>query len=107
MHEKWKGVTLEQLLTNRGGAPEEPPGDVWQRAWQQRGNELSQRLDFVRGIVRKGPAYEPGSRTEYSNQGFTIAGAMMEQLARKPFDVLLREKVFEPLGIQTAGLGGG
>jgi CubicO group peptidase (beta-lactamase class C family) len=105
LDEHWKPVTIEQLLTNRGGAPGEPPGDVWQRAWQQRGTELSQRLDFTRALVRRAPAYPPGSRTEYSNQGYAIAGAMIERLSGKPFDALLREKVFEPLGIRSAGFG--
>src|SRR5690606_16090689 len=42
---------------------------------------------------------------EYSNAGFTIAGAMLEQATGKPFGELLTEHLFEPLGMSSAGFG--
>jgi CubicO group peptidase (beta-lactamase class C family) len=106
LRDGWEKVTLEQLLTNRSGAPHEAPADVWSLAWQRRGSELEQRMAFVRGILAKPPEAEPGTKYIYSNQGFTIAGLMLERVAKKPFEDLLREKVFAPLGMKSAGFGG-
>jgi len=105
MHASWRGLTLEQLLTQRTGAPKDPPREAWMRAWQQRGTEVEQRLAFIRGftvVPTEGPA---GADFAYSNQNYTLAGAMLERLAGKPCGDLLREKVFAPLGMKSAGFG--
>jgi CubicO group peptidase (beta-lactamase class C family) len=106
LRDGWEKVTLEQLLTNRSGAPPEAYAEVWSQAWQRRGSDLAQRQAFVRGILARPPVAEPGTKYLYSNQGFTIAGLMLEQAAGKPFEELLREKVFAPLGMKSAGFGG-
>jgi len=102
----WRDVTLEQLLVQRSGAPGEAPPDLWQAAWQQRGSEVNQRLAFVTGLVTRPTEAPAGSKFIYSNQGYTLAGAMLERLGKKPFDQLLREKLFTPLGMKSAGFGG-
>lgn len=105
MNDAWKAVTLEQLLTNRSGAPSDPPEDLWQTAWKQSGSPASQRMDFVRGLVERAPEAPPGTKFIYSNQGYTIAGAMLEKAAGKPFEKLMTERLFVPLGLKTAGFG--
>ncbi len=105
MNDAWKAVTLEQLLTNRSGAPGEPPAELWQAAWKQTGSPTNQRMDFVRGLVERPPEAPPGTKYIYSNQGFAIAGAMLEKVAGKPFEKLMAERLFTPLGLKTAGFG--
>src|SRR5262249_53703034 len=41
----------------------------------------------------------------YSNQGFTIAGAMLEELTHKTWEELIRKELFEPLHMSSAGFG--
>ena len=41
----------------------------------------------------------------YSSFGYMIAGAMAERLTGKSWEVLMQERLFEPLGITTAGFG--
>src|SRR5688572_7482471 len=44
MHAQYHGVTLEQLLTNRGGAPGELSKDqLWGKLWQHKGTPTSAR----------------------------------------------------------------
>jgi CubicO group peptidase (beta-lactamase class C family) len=102
---RWEAVTLEQLLTNRAGAPNQPPAKVWQAAWTATGSPVQQRLSFARGWLREKPEAEPGTKHIYSNQGFSLAGAMLERIGRKPYEVLVREKIFAPLGMKSAGFG--
>lgn len=41
----------------------------------------------------------------YSNSGYAIAGHIAERVTGKSFEVLMREEVFAPLDITTAGFG--
>jgi CubicO group peptidase (beta-lactamase class C family) len=101
----WESTTLEQLLQNRGGAPSEPPRDAWALAFKGGGTPVQQRLTFLGAVLRQKPEAPPGSANIYSNQGFALAGAMLERAAKKPFEELLREKVFQPLGMKSCGYG--
>ncbi len=105
MNDAWKSVTLEQLLTNRSGAPGNAPPDLWQAAGRQTGSPTNQRLDFLRGLVERPPEAPPGTKFIYSNQGFAIAGAMLEKATGQPFEKLITDRLFTPLGLKTAGFG--
>ncbi|MBI3817284.1 MAG: beta-lactamase family protein [Planctomycetes bacterium] len=106
MHEDWKSVTLEQLLTNRSGAPGDLQFDgLWNSLWQFKGSASEARLALARGVLRRAPDAKPGSKFIYSNGGFSIAGAMAEVVTKKPWEDLMREKIFGPLGMASAGFG--
>jgi CubicO group peptidase (beta-lactamase class C family) len=105
IHPDYLGVTLEQLLSHRGGAPGDAPGDLWRKAWAAHGTAAVQRLAFVKGILARKPEAKPGTKFIYSNQGYTIAGVMLEKATGKTWENLLRSMLFEPLGMTTAGFG--
>ena len=105
MDDEWKGVTLEQLLTHRGGAPGHPPDDVWMRAWQRQGTPTEQRLKFLGGLITRRPEATPGTKFIYSNQGYAIAGAMLERRTGMSWEELMRTMLFEPLAMHSAGFG--
>ena len=105
IHPDYPGVTLEQLLSHRGGAPGDAPGDLWRNAWAAKGTAAEQRLAFIKGILARKPEAKPGTKYLYSNQGYTIAGVMLEKATGKTWEDLLRSMLFEPLGMTTAGFG--
>ncbi|MDQ3621558.1 MAG: beta-lactamase family protein [Verrucomicrobiota bacterium] len=105
LHPDWREATLEQLLTHRAGAPGDPPPELWRAAWQQRGTPRAQREEFALGVLTRAPEAKPGAKFIYSNQGYAIAGAMLEQLGGKPWEELMRTLLFEPLGMKSAGFG--
>lgn len=45
--------------------------------------------------------FDPGTKWQYSNTNFTIAGAIAEKVTGRPLFNLLREKIFRPLGINS------
>jgi CubicO group peptidase (beta-lactamase class C family) len=47
--------------------------------------------------------YEPGTRTLYSDFGIILLGLIIEQVSGQPLDELLRERLFEPLGMRDTG----
>jgi CubicO group peptidase (beta-lactamase class C family) len=105
MHRAWREVTLEQLLTHRSGAPADAPAELWMEAGRQMGRPRDQRLAFVRGLVERAPEAPPGTKFIYSNQGYAMAGAMLEQIGGQPFETLLKQRLFDPLGMKSAGFG--
>jgi CubicO group peptidase (beta-lactamase class C family) len=106
MAKGWADVRLEWLLRNRSGAPAALDQDgLWGRLWTHAGTPVEMRRDLLRGVVRRPPVHAPGTTFLYSNAGFAIAGAMAETKAGKPWEDLLRERLFTPLGITTAGYG--
>ena len=105
IHPDYLGVTLEQLLSHRSGAPGDAPGDLWRQAWAATGTAAEQRLAFSKGIMARKPETKPGTKFMYSNQGYTIAGVMLEKATSKTWEDLLRSMLFEPLGMTTAGFG--
>jgi CubicO group peptidase (beta-lactamase class C family) len=102
---EWRGVTLEQLLQHRSGAPETPPADLWATAWKQAGTPAQQRGAFVQGLLSRSLQAPPGSKFLYSNQGYTIAGTMLERVTGTPWERLITDRVFKPLGMKSAGFG--
>jgi len=105
IHPDYLDVTLEQLLSHRGGAPGDAPADLWRQAWEAKGTAAEQRLAFIKGILARKPEAKPGTKFIYSNQGYTIARVMLEKAAGKTWEDLLRSMLFEPLGMTTAGFG--
>jgi CubicO group peptidase (beta-lactamase class C family) len=102
---QYEGVTVEQLLTHRGGFSTEPPSTAWKRAREQQGTSVQQRREFIEAVLQKPPQVAPGKKTIYSNQGYAIAGAMLEKLADKPWETLITEQLFKPLHMDSAGFG--
>jgi D-alanyl-D-alanine carboxypeptidase len=49
---------------------------------------------------------KPGDKFFYSDTGYILLGLIIEQLAKKPFYEVLREEVFNPLGMKETGLVG-
>lgn len=105
MDPMWAPVTLEMLLSHRSGAPGKAPENLWRNAWAKTGTVLEQRTNFVNGLLLRRPESEPGTKYIYSNQGYTIAGAMLERVTRKPWEELMRTMLFASCNMTSAGFG--
>lgn len=106
IHPGYRGATLLQLVSNSGGVPTDIPAPIWQAAYApQNTPETTQRAAMIAALLNLPPKYAPGKGHEYSNGGFTIAGAMLEKASGRSYAALLRERIFQPLGITTGGFG--
>jgi CubicO group peptidase (beta-lactamase class C family) len=101
----WRQATLEHLVTNRAGAPESPDAALWARLFSHAGTGPEQRRDLAEGVLARPPVHAPGSRFLYSNAGFALAGAMAERKAGVSWEDLVRDRLFRPLGMESAGFG--
>jgi CubicO group peptidase (beta-lactamase class C family) len=106
MHPQYQSVTLEQLLTHRAGAPGDlTKGALWAKLWQYNGTPTGARRLLLQGVTSKPPEATPGEKYIYSNAGVAMAGYMAEKVTGKAWEDLMRDKVFRPLGMTTAGFG--
>ncbi len=107
MHASYRKVTLLQLLSNRGGTPASLLKDknLWSVLRTRRGPPDAARVFLARKVLARAPEVEPGSQFVYSNAGFAIAAAAAEAKTGKAWETLIRERVFKPLKIKSAGFG--
>ncbi len=101
----WNKVTLADLLVNRGGAPGDIEPKLWAVLWKGYQTPVHGRNVLGKAILQTSPVAKPGERFVYSNAGFSLAGMMAEHAAKAPFELLLKEKLFDPLDMDSAGFG--
>ena len=93
-------VTIHQLLTHTGGT-----GDFFGPEFDKHRLELKTLQDYVKLYGQRGPAFEPGSRWEYSNYGFLLLGVLVEKVSGQNYYEYVAEHVYKPAGMTaTASL---
>lgn len=102
MPQPMRAITVEQLLSHRAGL--DANFDVMR--YVSRKDLGAARIDVLKDAMRKGVSNKPGEKFLYSNWGYTIASAMAERATAKSFENLMREEVFVPLAMKSAGFQG-
>ena len=109
MHPDYQNVTLKHLLEHRGGLPPAnqswPEGKSFMDMHNLPGCAMDQRLSYARMMLHQEPQTWPGDKYVYSNAGYAIAGVIAEQAMNTPWETLMKEMLFDPLGMTTAGFG--
>lgn len=102
----WNNATLTDLLTHSSGAPTDLHfNGLWGRLWSSKAPPPEQRMMLVRGVLTRPPNAPPGTKYIYSNAGYAIAGVMAERAAGTDWENLMRQRLFTPLGMDSAGFG--
>ncbi|MDL9978343.1 serine hydrolase domain-containing protein [Microbacterium sp. ASV49] len=87
------GLTLDALLSNRGGLTED-------NAW---GDEhLGESRAHMAAVVSDGLALSTRSGTDYqySNLGISLVGRAIEAVTGRPVEDVIRERMLDPLGLR-------
>ncbi|HEX7861309.1 MAG TPA: serine hydrolase domain-containing protein [Verrucomicrobiae bacterium] len=100
-----RDITLDLLLQNRSGLSTQAEPKLWGRAFADSGSPAAQRRRFLEGTLGEGLEAKPGTKYIYSNQGYSLAGAMLETAAGNSWEKLIEQKVFRPLDLKTGGFG--
>jgi CubicO group peptidase (beta-lactamase class C family) len=101
IHDDYLGVTVEQLLAHRGGVV---PNVFWAAAPADKSTR-DQRAALLPVILKNAPADKLGTKFVYSNAGYVVAAAMAEAAADASWEDLMRDTLFKPLGMKSAGFG--
>ena len=101
MHADYRGVTLDQLLRHRSGLP----ANVDWRAVPEAPSLTLQRRSLLGSALERAPITKPGTTFAYSNLGYTLAALMAEEAKSTPWETLIHQTVFGPMGMTSAGFG--
>jgi CubicO group peptidase (beta-lactamase class C family) len=97
----YRKVTVEMLTAQRSGISGDvmhfDGGRLWGKLWDEGLDPQAGRELLADAILSAPPAYPPGSRFEYSNANYIIAGAILERLADKPWERIMQDELFGPL----------
>lgn len=100
IHRHYHTVTLWELLTHRAGVVAN--AEDW---WTYGEMELKKRrLLIVQENLKKTSRTKRGSY-HYSNMGYLIASCMAEKVTGSSWESLMHTRIFEPLGMSSAGFG--
>jgi len=91
-------VTVRHLLTHTGGT-----GDIFGPTFDQHRLQLREHRDYLKMYGSRGLTQEPGARFEYSNYGFVLLGALIEQVSGMSYYDYVDEHVFRPAGMTSTG----
>lgn len=107
MDPQYRAVTLAQLVSHHTGLPHDLNNvtaleDLAKTA--SRSDPMKMRAAYIALALRDKPVGPIGS-FNYSNTGLLIAAAAAERATGAPFEQLIVEKVFKPLGMDHVGFG--
>ncbi len=91
-------VTIRQLLTHTGGT-----GDIFTPEFDAHRLDLKTLDDYEKLYGKRGLAFPPGSKYEYSNYGFILLGLVVERVSGQSYYDYVREHVYEPAGMTSTG----
>ena len=100
IHPDYHAVTLWQLVTMTGGIHDDAAD------WDAYGDAdlMERRYRILRDNLADPPGAAAGTHL-YSNLAYLVAGGMAERVTARTWESLMRERLFMPLGISSAGFG--
>lgn len=102
----YREATLEQFLTHHSGLPSGPVStEIAEKLRKYSGSPSDARYAWIKEAMQSRPTAKPGTTFQYSSLGFVVAGAMCEKVSGFSWEDLMKTKIFQPLGMETAGFG--
>lgn len=96
IHPDYYQITLWQLLTHSAGVP-----DLWTHSKRE---TKERRLQILKEKLNRAPSSKIGEYN-YSNLGYVAAACMAEKVTGLSWEVLMKKRLFGPLGMNSAGFG--
>ena len=92
-------VTVQMLLEHRSGVP-----DFFNENYRKAARErLRSNADFIPLVAHEPLWFEPGTGQRYSNGGYCLLGAIIEQASGRDYYDYVREHVYQPAGMIRSG----
>jgi D-alanyl-D-alanine carboxypeptidase len=92
-------ITIRELLSHTSGYEDYAPQDYM--IPEQTKPTTPQAI--LKDWAGKRLDFEPGTRWQYSNTNYVLAGAILEKVAGQPLLTFLEDKIFHPLSMTSAG----
>ncbi|MDQ3074079.1 MAG: beta-lactamase family protein [Pseudomonadota bacterium] len=93
-------ITLRQLLSHTAGLQDYWPQDYAFAAM----NRAISPQEIIDRWAKKPLDYAPGTRWQYSNTGYVVAGLVVEKAAGQSLMAYLQQRIFAPLGMRPVNI---
>lgn len=90
--------TIRHLLAHASGL-----GSLFDRPRYDRTMIISSMADLFPVFAAEPPAFVPGTAAAYSNEGFVVLGAVIEQVTGESWYELLQREIYRPAGMTASG----
>ncbi|MEO3876423.1 serine hydrolase domain-containing protein [Nonomuraea sp. B12E4] len=95
-----ENVTVHQLLTHTSGVGRPPNGPPTKPEWDTVEEVWEGSLKAIRAQKLR---FTPGTEWRYSNDGFIVLGAIVQEVSGQNYYKYVREHVFKPAGMERTG----
>ena len=92
-------VTIRELLSHTSGYEDYAPQDYMIPEW----THATTPQVILERWAKKPLNFKPGAKWQYSNTNYVLAGEIFEKASGEGLLAFLREKIFEPLHMTSAG----
>ena len=91
-------ITIRHLLTHSSGL-----GSYFNDTFDRSSRALFRNLDDYKPLIKDDrPAFEPGSRFQYSNTGMFLLGVVIEKVTGMDYFEHIRKAIYEPAGMTNS-----
>jgi len=94
-------ITIHHLLTHTSGLADYFDKKEYQSAKQAAGGRLKGPRDYFPFFASDPLTFEPGEKWEYSNAGFNVLGAIIEQVSGQSYFDYVTEHILKPAGMNN------
>ena len=92
-------MSIRQLLSHTSGYQDYAPQDYMIEEWAKPTTPEA----IMDHWAKKALDFDPGTRWQYSNTNYTIAGKILEKATGQDLMAFLQANILSPLGMQSAG----
>ena len=97
--EQGEKITIHQLLTHTSGIPNYTD----QPSFVNIMRSPTTPIDLIKTFWNLPLEFKPGTKFKYSNSGYIVLGYIIEKVTGKTYEEMLKDKIFEPLGMKNSG----
>ncbi|MBK5297243.1 MAG: serine hydrolase, partial [Vicinamibacteria bacterium] len=95
----WKPVTIHHLLTHTSGIPSYTGLPDYKKTMMVP-KTIEQMVAVFRDLSLE---FVPGEKFKYNNSGYFLLGVIIEKVAGRKYEEVLRDELFTPLGMKDTG----
>ena len=93
-------ITIHQLLNHTSGIPSYTGLPNFFQDISRNPYSVS---DFVKKFTSGDLEFDPGTKWNYNNSGYFLLGAIVEHVTGKPYEQVLKERIFDAVGMKNTG----
>jgi D-alanyl-D-alanine carboxypeptidase len=100
-------IRLRNLLNHTSGIPDYMELEPWRSAVARNPRVVLSPRRLVSSAARLPLEFPPGSQASYSNTNYLVLAEILQRVTGRSLAGLLRERIFEPLGLESTAYESG